>query len=383
MAKVSFLRQNNPIILKASKGESLNDLEGKSFKEEMTSNAALEVLLSDDVQKKFSVLDLDIAESMQAFKLLYLSSQQSNLVQNPKTSKKLLQDNLKTCFTNMTYAYAALPDTEQLSQFKLMSNSVLSTAKKMVEEKYKLSIEDDFGIEVVYPENRESMITGFVKQIKELTTEVDEQFKLINSFNISDLENLEPYYILASTFTNDNVFESLQNNCDRANSPFLDDAALSKLKILNLSWPTIQYPELGISIFAHEVGHIVSENYGHLGGSEKACLIKTQVGSQQYVEEDFADLFSAEVLKKLNYKIGTTNLGNMSCALHSYLPYNSGWSAGNIENPIKSDSHSSTFYRMLSFSAMTTGLTNQCTEHLNQLKENRFFDYCQWNKDNP
>lgn len=378
MPKLSFLGEVDAIVQKASRGETLNYIEKKHFKEEMTNAASLEAIMAEDIQQKFSVLPLDISKILNGFKTKYESSQQYNLVKNPQTSKALLQENVGLCLTKLSYAYSALPNNQQLQNFKSMAGSILTTAKHMLEEKYKSSItEDNLGIEIAYPESRENMIADFNRGLKILTAESDQNFKLMKSFTFEDTQNLESFLVLASVFEDANVFSDLQTYCDRANAPYLDDAALSRLKILNLSWPTIQHPELGVGILAHEVGHIVSY---HFGASEKGCLLAKQNYSVQYTEEDFADLFSAEVLSRLNYTIGSTKLGNLSCAL---LPYDQkyGWLAGTLTNSNSTDTHSSSFYRLLAFGTMTTGLTPQCTDHLKALNQNPFVNYCKWGKD--
>ncbi|MES2801875.1 MAG: hypothetical protein V4654_05240 [Bdellovibrionota bacterium] len=381
MNNISYLMENDIIIIKAAKGESLNYLEKNHFKKTIYNNTSTDVILDADVQKKFSVLPLDISKILENFKNKYENSQQKKLVKTPEISKALLQENLNMCMYNLGSAYAALPNTEQLQNFDHMAKSVLTTAKTMIEEKFKVSVaSDDLGIQIAYPEARDNMISGFKSGIKLLTEEFDKNFALKKSVNMEAPQNLESYLILAAVFNDSNVFEDLQEYCDRGNVPTLDDSALSQLKILNLSWPTIQHPELGISIFAHEIGHIVSRHYTNI--THKTCFMTKPNYNSQYLEEDYADLFSAEVLNRLNYKIESTKLGNLSCAL---LPYDQhkGWLEGDLTNPSLTDSHSSSFYRLLAFDTMTTGLTPQCQDHLKTLNQNPFTDYCKWSQNQP
>ncbi len=193
LQNLSFLGEVDAVVLKASKGEQLNYLEKNHLKEEILNAATIEVFLTDNVQQKFSLLPLDISKFLNTFKSTYESSQQAHLVKNPKTSKALLQENVNICLTNLSYAYAALPNDKQLQDFKSMTGQVMSVTKHMLEEKYNSTI-NDLGIEIVYPENRDNMIAGFINGINSIAEESEESeknYKLVKSFKIEDSKNLD------------------------------------------------------------------------------------------------------------------------------------------------------------------------------------------------
>ena len=378
LGSLSDFSEEDIIVLKASRGEPLTYLEKNHFKNEIKSSSSIEFVISGPVQQKFMMLPFDTLKIISNFKDIYDNSQQKNLVKNPKTSKVLFESNYAKCISNISYAYQALPNTAQLESFKTNAELVMAISKQMIEEKYKLSI-NDLGIQTAYPDTRDNMVSSLINGFDVLTKSADKSFKLLKSAKLDDPKNLEFLLVLAASFSDTNIFENLQNYCDVANVPTLNDSALPYFKILNLSWPTIQYPEIGLSIFAHEIGHIISYQYG---ASEKACLSQKQNNSTLYQEEDFADLFAAEVASRLKFKAGSTQLGNLSCGL---LPYddNADWRATTLENPDASDPHSSGLFRLLAYGAMTTGLTQQCQSHLNLLNQNTFNDYCKWDITNP
>lgn len=381
MPEMSFLTSIDPVVVKASRGEELNYLEKNHFTQAMASSATLEAVLADNIQQKFLALTLDISKILADFKKTYEGSRQFHMVKNPKTLKGLLEQNVNQCLANLTSAYAALPDNSQLQNFDIMAKTVLKTAKILrQEELYKsVMVPDDLGIKIIYPESRDKMIPSFLGVLKAVTADADEKFKRMQTFNFEDKKNLESYLILASAFNDEDIFEELQTHCDRGNVPTLDDSALSQSKIINLSWLTIQYPELGIGILAHEVGHVV-RSMGSNGGVVP-CLLQKQNNNYLYGSEDFADLFSAEILNRLNYQLGSTQLGNMSCVLLAY-DQKTGWQPGQL-TPYPGDNHSSGFYRLLAISAMTTGLTSQCKDHLKMINSTQFDDYCKWQPDTP
>jgi hypothetical protein len=109
----------------------------------------------------------------------------------------------------------------------------------------------------------------------------------------------------------------------------VSDFALTDLGEINVSWQTLRFPRYGYGIVAHEMGHIISSVIAEQNkdrapydlvayNSMKACTADRHGGVENRTatdEEDFADLFSAQVAKRLVAQ--DLKLANMGCLLIS------------------------------------------------------------------
>ena len=170
------------------------------------------------------------------------------------------------------------------------------------------------------------------------------------------------------------LFENVSSFCHQTKPAFLDDALLRTDNSIQLSWPTIVHPEMGAPIIAHEIGHAIQNIWPGAILSENICLI-TKQGGLQYLSADFADLFSAEVMRRLGGVVNGLQTKNLGCGLvepkgdRGLLTFN---------NTDKTDPHSSALYRLLASAAGQKNMTQECSAYLAQTGETRFVDYCRW-----
>lgn len=142
------------------------------------------------------------------------------------------------------------------------------------------------------------------------------------------------------------------------------DATNPRSGRISLSWFTINYPDVGVGIMAHEIGHAVS---GFIRGLPKAdafteslsCVARRNpfgpapaatLGLREntrWSEEDWADRFSAWVVSDLRARgqLAPLRLMNLGCALVGVdreMTY-----GGNRLTPGENDPHSSGLLRLL------------------------------------
>ncbi len=371
-------KYTNPVSVfsqRASSGATLSENEKVIFKKNLQNSYIVSYVLRAEVQEKFAKLPLDISQAVTEFQKTYSESKKYKAVHNPKSIRNLLQESVSTCSSRLAYAYMALPTDKQKNNFKADFEKIRLTAQQIIEAKTNSSLTDAFKIEVLLPGSRESFLSDIKSSFQDSTASYDEGIRELKKLDLKDAAVLGSVFATSMTFPDEDLLGEALEFCDQAKSPGLNDAALSQLKMINLSWLTVLHPKLGIGIVAHELGHIASANWKNYFKSEKNCLTQKQ-GSEKYLEEDFADLFATEVLRRMDYKSNGTVLGNFSCAFQNRTDV--GWSLGELKNTNKTDDHAASFYRLMAVASSGTQLTNQCQAYLNSQSEIRFENYCKW-----
>lgn len=186
------------------------------------------------------------------------------------------------------------------------------------------------------------------------------------------------------------IFQEIKSNTMNETSP-VTDYSIPGFKVVSLSWFTAAFPQYGVGITAHEVGHLVSGFIRNMGSREKnrprierfreslSCVANRNIFLQsplelwgkedstlensQWSEEDWADHFSSQVLVELKNRnlVEAKYLQNFGCALVS-------GKNGNYEaklEPAHGDVHSSGLLRLLTI-ARETGKAMKLCEGLLQ-----------------
>lgn len=363
-------------VQKALRGEVLSVAEKKVMLQKITQYYVLVSLSANDVQKAFRKLPLNLTEALQEAQNRYQKSETGMAVQTPKTVKAILQKNVNQCLNKLAYSYAALPSKAQLEAFRNIMAEIGAKARSLVEAKIKTSLQDSFKGEIYFPTAKEDVIAEWSNGLAIGLEESEQTLKTLKTPDLNSPGTLQSFAVMFIGMPKDELFTDVLSYCEKAEPGFLVDHANSATGAITLSWPTIVYPELGASIIAHEIGHTVSANWPQAVMSEKTCLTSVQ-GTGQYVEEDFADLFAAEIYNQFNGKISDTKLSNLGCAL---VPrYKGGWTSSTLKNSNSTDSHSSGFYRLIAVGSMTSTQKPECLDYLNK-NLTTFTDYCRWQK---
>lgn len=372
-----IIRPKSLVVEKAKKGLVLSPAEQKIMLKHIMDRLRMDVLFSPEIQEVFTSLPLDNSRIITEAQSRYQQSKVAKVLKQPQDLKQLFYQGIDTCLNDFAYSYAAFPSQAQLTTFKQLFEEVVRKARNLIEQENGGPVESKIRPEVHYPTAKENIIAewqeGFDKAVVDLSNSLD-KIKTLNFDNEEARQSLIVHYGLPQS---EILFDEVLSFCKQAVPPSLKDSAIGGTSIINISWPTVVYPEFGLSTIAHELGHVANSKHPQLFSSEGMCLADKQQ-SLQYATEDFADLFAAEIFKAVNGKIKTTKLTNMACGILSRDE--KGWQEGTLENPIAHDTHSSSFYRLLALAKMTDTMTKECTAYLGETKNTHFSEYCKWQK---
>lgn len=366
----------NPTIRKAAEGKILPFTEQEILRKEFQNIIVIKGLSNPLVLEKFAALPLNIDEFKDQFRLIYEGSQLRKTFQNKTSIKTIYSEAFQKCQKSLFNSYAFLPSEQQLSEFSSVITQVKSTALQVVEERKNMSVKDQFNFEILLPNSRENFLNEFALYMNDRKDETQQFIGGLKAVSLPE-DIFNTGFLGATVFSDESILKSTVEACDQFKPTALDDKTYLDYKMINVSWSSVQVPELGASILAHEIGHQVDKLFAADVTQEKLCLQQKQ-GSEKYLAEDFADLFSAEVMKRMNYQLNGKPVDNMGCALLS--SENGEFTQGFLKNTSDSDTHSSGFFRLIAFSAMTSGITNQCQQFLTTSSETKFDNYCRWQK---
>ncbi len=148
----------------------------------------------------------------------------------------------------------------------------------------------------------------------------------------------------------------------------VSDKTLSTDASVKVSWLSVRYPQIGLAIVAHELGHIVDQ-FSTSFGNLQICL-KDKHTSSIYAGEDFADWFSTKTMLELskNEHIQTENFGCFFAASNETL---------SLKNSDAKDPHSSDLYRALQIHLQLGNKLPASCEALAKQEDAKATDQCQ------
>jgi hypothetical protein len=132
-------------------------------------------------------------------------------------------------------------------------------------------------------------------------------------YDLSAQQSLGLFAVTGDPTETEKLFQSVQYVCDKITPQNFDDSAFQRLGTIRTSWQSNMFPEIGVGVLAHELGHIISyvvkdetvgnENFKETrtcAASVHAQLVKSSdiKAFAQFEEEDWADSFA---LSTVNY----------------------------------------------------------------------------------
>lgn len=367
---------DNIVIKKIIEKKELSKAELKYFAEIAMKNRKYLVLFNENLLVKFAKINLNESENYGKMFSKYSNSKMGHIYQNTGLLKQEFKNAYGVCVTKVINSYSALPDTKQINYFENKLKEITAIAKQMIEEKKQQSIHDQLNFQIQFPTDKNQSLIDWTQQLSLQQVDTDITLQKIKNLKISEAGIPAALFMyLALNGTENSLFAEALAFCDKTEPAFLNDAAFLSQNKIQLSWPTITNPEIGLGIIAHEVGHIVSYQFPDTVKSVKNCL-QLKRSTDLYSEEDFADVFSTAVMNKMIFKQPELKTKNMSCGLIERDK--NGWVAGTLVNPNRFDTHSSSFYRLIAVSKLSNSMTSQCTQYLNQKNVIHFDNYCVW-----
>ncbi len=361
------------VLERAAQGMSLSESEMQYLKSKISTRIFMDEVLNSSIMNEFKKIPWDFNHEMSVKYKVYLASVVGKAIKTPNSLRQILRHSVTVCSGDLAYAYAAFPNLQKLDQFKNIINELKSTSQLMMEEKTKSSLLGQFNFEFILPPAQEQVIMQWKNFLQQASRETEKKIKALQGMDASNSQVQASAYLMIMNI-NSKFFEGVTNFCQQAKPGFLNDAALIIDNSVHLSWTTVAHPEVGTAIVAHEIGHVIHKKWSQAFVKENACLEAKQ-GNSQYVTEDFADLFSAELLRRHKNKIGNLAIKNIGCGLVS--------AHGNrsellFVNENAKDSHSSALYRLFATASVQNNTSPQCSKLLQASKEIRFDSYCKW-----
>ncbi len=360
-------------VKKAQSGETLSTAEQAALSDAYQNVGVLNMLSDENVIHQFKRLPLDIPAAQIAARNKFESSQLKTLFDNKPSIKAMYQEAYGKCMTYMGYSYAALPTRAQISKFQSLIPAIEKQAKDLIEERKHASIGSSFGVEYQFPTAQEDLIANVSKFFETKTVDLDQTLKTKIDLNSKDGFQIGLFLVL--TYTDKKVLDEAVKLCEQSLPSPLDDANFTSIGVVRVSRSSILSPEIGVPVVAHELGHAIAARFPQDITEEWNCLKAVQ-GVDLYVGEDFADLFSAEVVKRMGYRLNEISVDSLGCAVAPSS--GDAFVSGSLKNANATDTHSSGLYRIMTYSVMTKGLTPQCQKVLDEASETRFANYCRW-----
>lgn len=359
----AFFEQKEIELLKKYKnGVALSGYEQKRASKIISQYYAFNVLTSNKVQE--TLLGLPISkEDVINFRSLKASAQSQSSQKIAIEKEKIIA----YCNKKIAQYFSAIP-----SDFKIKKANEwlekLKAASKKVAAKYlfKKDLEDVYkGIDKLTLVRNDS-VKNHEQNLKEAFSEALEHAER-RVDHLSQAKNRNNFWLgLAVALNgddeeNESVFSDVRNFCEELEPSGFSDSAYEGVKEFKTSWQSIMFPEIGVGVMAHEIGHIVSfyvrqNRDGNLYNQVKECskerhekLLKSQseyAGSwSQYGEEDWADEFAAAVINEL--KTDLPFLQNYNCALINVDKKTEEYKEPKLFDLSGTDTHSTAFLRAI------------------------------------
>jgi hypothetical protein len=381
-------------ITKASRGMDLDLADSDRYLKVAWSADIVGVLLDDNIRPMMLKVPFDTQAEIEALKTKQFLEYQASMTDR-ETSPAWVGVMDAKCRRPL----AALVGTEQsqlrLRQAQARTAEIKKTAQQLVTRflsgKALLNVQHQIAdTTFALPTSPTEILDNIRAQIRDVTEDYETSIRL----HENDPQAFDRTAVLLAMVMNElvNSNQTSSGNVEDAQPDFLQyclkqnphaatDYTLTAMQSISVSWYTVNFPEIGVAILAHEMGHVVSsllrnakEASGAEGskfGQSLACVadrnpfalerlnLISPFSNTTSSEEDWADHFSSLLMNEMNAEPKFRNLG---CA----LVRDSGRSyEGDGLEPDYNDPHSSGFLRLLMVAHDRKMMTPACAGFLN------------------
>lgn len=378
------------IIEKFLNNETLTFVEEKYLGESLGGFSLFSFLLDSSMPELMKInsesIDLNYQMVADHFTAYLEKKSDKNLQRKHARSKAITTE---ICLDALSLRLAAAPSDQELAVTEKVINDLRSHSKVASKK--------------IFPTLIESEIAGVIDNIKfnlpknydQSLAEIDESFELYKqSSKNSQLENImdendplgiENIFSLFYFFeTNDesdefeNVYSDLTDLCLSYKPELLSDASVTVDNQILTSPLTVELGHRGAGVIAHEIGHRIQQEYPFESRDLRQCLLARHFSKdgestiEDYYDEDFADLFSVEVLKLAQLKDASYNyacyfLTSISDTSESgEKTYSSPFVGMSVEHlllPSEDSAHSPEVLRLLQIADDLDHRTPECDEY--------------------
>jgi hypothetical protein len=315
-------------IVRALKGKTLSRNDLDTIASEGATNRKIESLLLGELHEKMDKLGLTEADFYRAFKK---ATQERQLIQiqdyNPTESAR--------CEVLFYQSMNLAPKKDDLEKFEVLKEHVRKASLSLLSQSdpaYAIVEKANFYL----PNNPEENVNLWHDGFKEAVKSVSE--RALETANYGPTEAFLTAF--GYSLRKDPKVNGL---CDDMYDPTIIDAITPQDGASRLSWLTVRYPMYGISVLAHEIGHVIAKNSKQFSG-QMTC-ISEQNRTDKYTAEDFADMVAVKTERNLEADgIDLTGKkANVGCLFAGLNP------AESLINKNQSDAHSSNLFRAVKF----------------------------------
>ena len=389
LAALVFTTADFDLFKRAARGEDFDQIESGFYYEaaEALENFKL-MMLEGKVRDVLMAVDVDVKSTLDAIK-------QQKLIETRKAAMsqkgilKRQNEALKYCRPRLNALLASSTSDFALRRFEKMLGEVKTAAKtvlpRLVSEKGEaqaLATVDSAVFTLPgQPDVHERRLRGILST--EIANNIAQLLELERGGDEIDQALIWIAPILLSQGTGDattgNVDGTVGQACRSLPVMSASDHAFTAQGKINLSWFSVTYPEVGVGIASHELGHVLSHAVRRLGrdGKTQPAFLEslTCVASRNpyasmpakfdflsntlFSEEDWADYFASQIQMTLE-KTGPESakyLRNHGCALVN--DQGDEYEETGLA-PIPNDNHSSGPLRLILNSIDQGRLTPEC-----------------------
>ncbi|MNS54857.1 hypothetical protein D3C72_876720 [compost metagenome] len=313
-----------------------------------------------ELTESFDLTDKMISE-------LYQSSFLNDNLKNPPSEAK----ELGRCEGRFYQGLNLYPSSTDIKNFKKLENKIIQAVSDVIPSSDDKAQSALNRVVIGYPKNTDELVSdwqeGLIAGAKDEIADTQEMKQL-------DPSALKTMIIIKAATQKKEI-----SVCDSLISTEISDMNVRGTSLLRISWFSIRFPEYGIAVLAHELGHVVHDA-STMMDSQKKCLRDRQPDhfrsspelSGDNQGEDFADMIAAKVINRLGDKLGVKSL-NVGCFFASAETdeYRT------LVNKREYDPHSSGLFRALSIATGTGEKIPASCEQLAASEKSKVLNRCE------
>jgi hypothetical protein len=370
-----------PVAQKAARGENLSPSEVKNYLEFAKSVEMLTSILTDGpTLKAINEVSYDLGKTYQGLKPYMIKAIYKPLDNKDKAT--LVAECQKSITTTLSLDLTPARMEKAKKMIEAAKWGAKVVAKKLVNAEVVSYLENVIDhTQFLLPGSPKESLQAVSDQISNEIKENKDSITFLKSADAKSIYSL--LYFLAMTEvqkTQTKLESNIVKACQKSAGLQVSDSTLVEAGKINVSSFSVAIPEIGISVVAHELGHIVAGNIksrpefkekNKAFYQTRVCVVNrnpftadltnlTDFMQTTYSEEDWADYFSSQVMIELEKaKSEWYSAKNLACA----LVVDKGDSYGEQSpKPVTGDPHSSGFLRLLMVGADRGMMTPQCSE---------------------
>lgn len=380
MDLVALSSHYEELLNKAAQGEDLDNAETALY---MYASQRIDIFyfpISALAGPTLAKLPVNLAEKLDQLR--------SSLAKEKPASTKNDDKTISMCRANLNLALAADASYLRRDKAQTLIKDVREAAKAIMPQlaapanvEFVNNIVDQ--IKFVLPLKNELILKKFRDQIVTKNARLDRMVQIVEK---NDQESGAQILVLklikdqmARLQVASLMNESLDSTCESIKPDTVTDHAISALGKISLSWMTLAYPEMGIGVIAHELGHIVSQalrmssalgNQNEAFNQSLSCVanrnpFQVEVASLKnfedttWSEEDWADHFSSLVINEMQRRQPKLKSDAINLSCLTINQENSSYAKNTLE-PNAGDGHSKGLLRLLMVAQDRGTMTPAC-----------------------